>query len=130
MRTHSELGYKMIRKIPFLQEAAEIVYSHQEHFDGTGYPRGLRGEQIPIGARIFAVADTFDAITSNRPYRKANTMPAARKEILRCAGTQFDPSIVDVFVATPDSIWLDLREGIMRDGIAFSPFAYTFGEAK
>ncbi len=130
MRTHSELGYKMIRKIPFLQEAAEIVYSHQEHFDGTGYPRGLRGEQIPIGARIFAVADTFDAITSNRPYRKANTMPAARKEILRCAGTQFDPSVVDVFVATPDSIWLDLREGIMRDGIAFSPFAYTFGEAK
>ena len=130
MRTHSELGYKMIRKIPFLQEAAEIVYSHQEHFDGSGYPRRLRGEQIPIGARIFAVADTFDAITSNRPYRKANTMPAARKEILRCAGTQFDPSIVDVFVATPDSIWLDLREGITRDGMAFSPFSYTFGDTK
>jgi HD-GYP domain-containing protein (c-di-GMP phosphodiesterase class II) len=73
------------------------------------------------------VADTFDAITSNRPYRKANTMEAARKEILRCAGTQFDPSIVDVFVATPDSIWQDLREGIMRDGFAFSPFGYTFG---
>jgi putative nucleotidyltransferase with HDIG domain len=128
MRTHTELGYQMIRKIPYLQEAAEIVYSHQEHFDGSGYPRGLRGEEIHIGARIFAVADTFDAITSNRPYRKANTMDAARKEILRCAGTQFDPSIVDVFVATPDSIWLDLREGIMRDGFAFSPFGYTFGE--
>ncbi|HZC43075.1 MAG TPA: HD domain-containing phosphohydrolase [Acidobacteriaceae bacterium] len=127
MRTHSELGYQMIRKIPYLQEAAEIVYSHQEHFDGSGYPRGLRGEEIHIGARIFAVADTFDAITSNRPYRKANTMEAARKEILRCAGTQFDPSIVDVFVATADSIWLDLREGIMRDGFAFSPFGYTFG---
>ena len=127
MRTHTELGYQMIRKIPYLQEAAEIVYSHQEHFDGSGYPRGLRGEEIHIGARIFAVADTFDAITSNRPYRKANTMEAARKEILRCAGTQFDPSIVDVFVATPDSIWLDLREGIMRDGFAFSPFGYTFG---
>jgi putative nucleotidyltransferase with HDIG domain len=128
MRTHTELGYQMIRKIPYLQEAAEIVYSHQEHFDGSGYPRGLRGEEIHIGARIFAVADTFDAITSNRPYRKANTMEAARKEILRCAGTQFDPSIVDVFVATPDSIWLDLREGIMRDGFAFSPFGYTFGD--
>jgi putative nucleotidyltransferase with HDIG domain len=128
MRTHTELGYQMIRKIPYLLEAAEIVYSHQEHFDGSGYPRGLRGEEIHIGARIFAVADTFDAITSNRPYRKANTMDAARKEILRCAGTQFDPSIVDVFVATPDSIWLDLREGIMRDGFAFSPFGYTFGE--
>lgn len=128
MRTHSERGYQMIRKIPFLQEAAEIVYSHQECYDGSGYPRGLRGEQIPIGARIFAIADTFDAITSNRPYRKANTTAAARKEILRCAGTQFDPSIVDVFVATPDSIWQDLREGIMRDGSAFSPFSYTFGE--
>jgi len=128
MRTHTELGYQMIRKIPYLQEAAEIVYSHQEHFDGSGYPRGLRGEEIHIGARIFAVADTFDAITSNRPYRKANTMEAARNEILRCAGTQFDPSIVDVFVATPDSIWLELREGIMRDGFAFSPFGYTFGD--
>jgi putative nucleotidyltransferase with HDIG domain len=127
MRTHTELGYQMIRKIPYLQEAAEIVYSHQEHFDGSGYPRGLRGEEIHIGARIFAVADTFDAITSNRPYRQANTMEAARKEILRCSGSQFDPSIVDVFVATSDSIWLDLREGIMRDGFAFSPFGYTFG---
>lgn len=127
MCTHTELGYQMIRKIPYLQEAAEIVYSHQEHFDGSGYPRGLRGEEIHIGARIFAIADTFDAITSNRPYRKANTMEVARKEILRCAGTQFDPSIVDVFIATPDSIWLDLREGIMRDGFAFSPFGYTFG---
>ncbi len=127
MRTHCELGYQMIRKIPYLQEAAEIVYSHQEYFDGTGYPRGLRGEQIHIGARIFAIADTFDAITSNRPYRKANTIAAARKEILRCAGTQFDPSIVDVFEGTPDSLWQDLREGIMRDGPAFSPFSYTFG---
>ncbi len=128
MRTHSELGYRMIRKIPYLREAAEIVYSHQECYDGTGYPRGLRGEQIHIGARIFALADTLDAITSNRPYRKANTIAAARKEVLRCAGTQFDPSIVDVFVATPESIWLDLREGIMRDGPEFSPFGYTFGE--
>lgn len=130
MRSHAELGYQMIRKIPYLQEPAEIVYSHQEHFDGSGYPRGLRGEEIHIGARIFAVADTFDAITSNRPYRKANSIDAARKEILRCAGTQFDPSIVDVFVATPDSIWLDLREGIMRDGFAFSPFGYTFGNIR
>ena len=130
MRTHCERGYQMIRKIPYLQEAAEIVYSHQEHFDGSGYPRRLRGEQIHIGARIFAIADTFDAITSNRPYRKASTMEAARKEILRCAGTQFDPAIVDVFVATPDSIWQDLREGIMREGLAFSPFSYTFGQVK
>ena len=128
MRTHSELGYHMIRKIPYLREAAEIVYAHQECFDGSGYPRGLRGEEIPMGARIFALADTLDAITSNRPYRQANTIAAARKEVLRCAGTQFDPALVDVFLATPDSIWQDLREGIMRDGAEFSPFGYTFGK--
>ncbi len=128
MRTHSELGYRMIRKIPYLREAAEIVYAHQECYEGSGYPRGLRGEEIHIGARIFAVADTLDAITSNRPYRKASTIREARQEVLRCAGTQFDPAIVDVFLATPDSIWLNLREGIMRDGPEFSPFGYTFGE--
>lgn len=127
MRTHCELGYRMILKIPYLREAAEIVYAHQEFFDGSGYPRGLRGEQIPIGARIFAVADTMDAITSDRPYRKARTLDQARKEVLRCTGSQFDPAIVDVFLATPDSIWQDLREGIMREGGEFSPFGYTFG---
>lgn len=127
MRTHCELGYQMVRKIPFLQDAAEVVYAHQEFFDGSGYPRGLRGEQIPIGARIFAIADTLDAITSNRPYRAANTLKAARAEVLRYAGKQFDPAVVDVFAATPDSLWQELREGIMREGAAFSPFSYTFG---
>jgi putative nucleotidyltransferase with HDIG domain len=67
MREHSYHGYQIVRKIPFLQEAAEIVYAHQARFDGTGYPRGLKGEQIPLGARMFAVADTLDAITSDRP---------------------------------------------------------------
>lgn len=130
MRTHCELGYQMVRKIPFLLDAAEVVYAHQESFDGSGYPRGLRGERIPIGARIFSIADTLDAITSNRPYRAANTLKAARAEVLRYAGKQFDPAIVDVFVATPDSLWLELREGIMREGKAFSPFGYTFGETE
>ena len=78
MREHCARGYQMLRKIPFLQEAAEIVYSHQEHYDGSGYPRRLKGEQIPLGARIFAVADTLDAITSDRPYRKATSFAAAR----------------------------------------------------
>ena len=128
MRTHSELGYQMLRKIPFLHDAAEIVFAHQEHYDGSGYPRRLRGEQIPMGARIFALADTLDAMTSTRPYRKATTIAAARKEILRCAGSQFDPAIVDVFLATPDVLWHELRDGIMRDGRAFSPFGFTFGE--
>src|SRR5262244_2405915 len=69
MREHAVKGYQMLRKIPFLAEASEIVYAHQERYDGTGYPRGLRGQDIPLGARIFSVADTLDAITSDRPYR-------------------------------------------------------------
>jgi len=69
----------MLRKIPFLSESAEIVYTHQEHFDGSGYPNGLRATEIPIGARIFAVADTLDAITSDRPYREARSFDAARE---------------------------------------------------
>src|SRR5205807_3580373 len=71
MREHCFRGYQMLRKIPFLAEAAEIVYSHQERFDGTGYPRGLKADEIPLGARIFSVADTLDALTSDRPYRAA-----------------------------------------------------------
>src|SRR6266540_1975126 len=71
MREHPYRGYQIVKKIPFLAEAAEIVYSHQEKFDGTGYPRGLKGEEIPLGARIFSIADTLDAMTSNRPYRAA-----------------------------------------------------------
>src|SRR6476659_7195640 len=89
MQEHCFHGYEILKKIPFLGEAAEIVYAHQEKYDGTGYPRGLKGEQIPLGARMFAVADTLDAITSDRPYRPAQTLAAARKEILRCQETQF-----------------------------------------
>ena len=88
----------MLRKIPYLREAAEIVYSHQEHFNGSGYPRGLRGKEIPLGARIFAVADALDAITSDRPYRSATSFATARKEIRKNTGTQFDPQVVEVFL--------------------------------
>ncbi len=78
---------------------------HQERFDGGGYPRGLAGEAIPIGARIFAIADSFDAMTSDRPYRKGGTVEAARAEIARCAGTQFDPRCADAFLSmTPDEL--------------------------
>ncbi len=114
MREHCARGYQMLRKIPFLQEAAEIVYSHQEHYDGSGYPRHLRGDEIPLGARIFAVADTLDAITSDRPYRKAATFAAARHEIKRCAGTQFDPRVVEVYLSLPDQLWEDLRAEITQ----------------
>ena len=112
MREHCYRGYQMLRKIPFLAEASEIVYSHQERFDGTGYPRRLRGEEIPLGARIFSVADTLDAITSDRPYRAAKPISAAREEIIRCSGAQFDPKVVEVFLNMPDSIWEDLRREI------------------
>ena len=121
MREHCARGYQMLRKIPFLQEAAEIVYAHQEHYDGSGYPRGLKGEQIPLGARIFAVADTLDAITSDRPYRKAATFSAARLEIKRCAGTQFDPQVVDVYLSLPDQLWEDLRAEITVQAKKLAP---------
>ena len=114
MRQHCDRGYEMIRKIPFLREAAEIVYAHQETFNGSGYPRGLRGEEIPLGARIFAIADTLDAITSNRPYRKGRSFDEASLEIARCKGDQFDPRIVDVFLRMPESLWIDLRQRVER----------------
>jgi len=112
MREHCLRGYQILRKIPFLQDAAQIVYSHQERFDGNGYPRRLKGESIVLGARIFAVADTLDAITSDRPYRRADSFEAARREILRCAGTQFDPQVVKVFENLPDRLWEDLQSEI------------------
>jgi putative nucleotidyltransferase with HDIG domain len=112
MREHAFHGYQIVKKIPFLAEAAEIVFSHQEKFDGTGYPRGLKGEQIPLGARIFSVADTLDAITSDRIYRPAQTLQAAREEIAKWAGRQFDPEVVKVFLEMPDNIWDDLRREI------------------
>src|SRR5579871_4702008 len=114
MREHCERGYEMIRKIPFLRDAAEIVYAHQERFDGTGYPRGLQGTQIPLGARIFAIADTLDAMTSDRPYRKGTTFEAAKKEITHCSNHQFDPTIVEVFLSMPTESWTDLRAEIER----------------
>jgi putative nucleotidyltransferase with HDIG domain len=112
MREHCERGYNILHKIPFLNEAAEIVYCHQEHFDGSGYPRGIQGNAIPIGARIFSVADTLDAITSHRPYREAKSFDVARLEILRCSGSQFDPSVVEVFLKIPNELWIELRSEI------------------
>lgn len=112
MREHCARGYQMLRKIPFLTGAAEIVFCHQEHYDGSGYPNGLRGNEIPLGARLFAVADALDAITSDRPYRSANDFDFARQEILRCSGTQFDPAIVEVFMKIPNDLWQELRTEI------------------
>jgi len=122
MREHTTRGYNMLRKIPFLSEAAEIVFSHQEHYDGSGYPSGLRGREIPVGSRIFAVADTLDAITSDRPYRRARSFDAAREEILRCSGTQFDPGVVEVFLKLPNELWHELRSEIVGQNARFSTF--------
>jgi cyclic di-GMP phosphodiesterase len=110
MREHSYLGYRMLKKIPFLAEVADIVYAHQEHWDGGGYPRSLKGEEIPLGARIFAVADTLDAITSDRPYRPARDVEAARAEIQKWSGRQFDPEVVRVFLEIPTSVWKCLHD--------------------
>ena len=112
MREHCLRGYQMVSKIPFLAEAAEIVYAHQERWDGTGYPRGLKGEEIPLGARIFAIADTLDAMTSDRPYRGAQSYQAAREEIERWSGRQFDPAIVVVFLGMPEQIWESIRRQV------------------
>ncbi len=112
MKEHCYRGYQMLRKIPFLTEACEIVYSHQEYYDGTGYPRKLKGAEIPLGSRIFALADTLDAIMSDRPYRAAQPFSAGRDEIVKWSGRQFDPEVVKVFLTIPESIWHDLRKEI------------------
>jgi HD-GYP domain-containing protein (c-di-GMP phosphodiesterase class II) len=99
MRTHVELGYHIVSLLPDLAIASALVRCHEERHDGTGYPRGLRGEEIPLGARLFAVIDTLDAMTSDRSYRKALPFDQARQEIVRMSGTQFSPEAVEIFVA-------------------------------
>ena len=99
MRTHPEKGHRIVSQIPGMKEAAEIVLDHEERFDGSGYPRGLHGAQICLGARLFAVIDTLDAMTSDRSYRKALSFDQARAEIIRMGGTQFDPVAVQAFLA-------------------------------
>ena len=118
MRKHPEIGYRILQGINFLEAAREIVLSHQETYDGTGYPRGLRGKEIPLGARVFAVVDTLDAMTSDRPYRKALPYEAARTEILKCSGTQFDPDVVKVFLEIPDQEWINIHRRVMQDVLA------------
>jgi putative nucleotidyltransferase with HDIG domain len=112
MREHCLRGYEMLKKFPFLAEAAEIVYCHQERYDGSGYPRGLKGEEIPLGARLVAAANALDAITSDLPYRAAQSFGAARAEIERWSGRHFDPEIVSTFLTMPDKLWEDLRKDI------------------
>jgi HD-GYP domain-containing protein (c-di-GMP phosphodiesterase class II) len=94
-----------VKDIPFLADAAEIVFTHHERHDGAGYPRGLKGVEILISSRIFAVADSFDAITSDRPYRKASSCKSGIEIIRQCSGTQFDPQVVIAFLSIPEETW-------------------------
>jgi putative nucleotidyltransferase with HDIG domain len=113
MKEHAYHGYQIVKKVSFLADAADIVYSHQEWFNGEGYPRHLKGNEIPLGARIVAVANTLDSIASDLPYRPAQSLNAAREEIQRWSGRQFDPEIVKVFLEMPDKIWEDLRQEVV-----------------
>ncbi len=112
MEQHALRGFELVSEIEFLQEAAQIVYSHQERYDGNGYPRQLAGDQIPLGARIFAVADTFDAMTSDRPYRKALPLEVALAEIHKESGRQFDPAVVRVLEGIPAGVWDNIRNEV------------------
>jgi putative nucleotidyltransferase with HDIG domain len=109
MRKHPEIGYRILSGIRFLQEAAVLVLHHHERYDGKGYPSGLRGEEINLGARIFAIADTLDCMTSVRPFRAATTYEAACHEIRRVSGSQLDPGLVDAFLQIPLDDWKDVR---------------------
>ena len=113
MKTHPGRGYAIISRISFLAEAAQIVLCHEERFDGKGYAQGLAGEEIPWGARLFAVIDTLDAMTSDRPYRKRVSFDEAVTEIVRMSGTQFDPAAVEVFVTEQATLreMVDLKSG-------------------
>lgn len=109
MKHHAVAGAQILERIKLFRPSTEIVRHHHERFDGAGYPDGLKGEMIPLGARIFAVADTLDAMTSDRCYRKALPYKAAREEIERCSGTQFDPRLASAFLHVPESVWSNLR---------------------
>lgn len=120
MRKHPEHGFEMLRHIRFLEPALDIVLYHQERYDGSGYPRGINGEAIPLGARIFAVVDCFDAMTSDRPYRAALPIEKARDEIRKFSGTQFDPEVAAAFLAVPVEVWKQIREEVHREVAAMA----------
>jgi cyclic di-GMP phosphodiesterase len=117
MRRHVEYGAQIIRGIDFLEGAGRIVAQHHERFDGSGYPSRLEGEDICLGARIFAVADAVDAITSDRPYRAAQPFEGAAEELLRCSGVHFDPAIVQAFTSVPLDTWREIRQMATEPGL-------------
>ncbi len=115
MRQHPVLGYKIIKNIKQLDKAAQIVLHHHESYDGSGYPFGLKGEEIPLGSRIFSVADTIDAMISDRPYRKALPLEKVADELKKFSGKQFDPKVVEAFFKLPLDEWKSFREKIKNN---------------
>lgn len=115
MRKHPLIGYWILNGVEALRPASEIVLAHHEKFDGSGYPRGLKGEAIPLGARIFSVVDTLDAITSDRPYQAGKRYEAARAEIVRNTGHQFDPRVVEGFLEVEPGLWTGIRQNTLED---------------
>jgi response regulator RpfG family c-di-GMP phosphodiesterase len=116
MQRHPQIGYWILDAVETLRPAAEIVLSHHERFDGRGYPRGLRGEDIPLGARIFSVVDSFDAITSDRPYQRGKPYETAREEIAMNSGVQFDPLMVSAFLHVPAGVWSAIKSRTLAEG--------------
>ncbi len=124
VKLHPVLGYGLIKEIKLLKEVGNIILCHHERYDGTGYPKGLKGEAIPREARIFALADALDAITSHRPYRKERDFRAARKDIQSNRGRQFDPAVVDAFCTMKPEEW----ERIRYETTKFLPAMETFSQ--
>jgi putative nucleotidyltransferase with HDIG domain len=110
MQKHPQIGYWILDGIEALKPASDVVLSHHEKYDGTGYPKKLNGGHIPLGSRIFSVTDCLDVMTSNRPYRKASSYEDARAEIAQFSGTQFDPEVVKYFLRVPLDVWTDIRQ--------------------
>lgn len=114
MKRHPRLGWALCQRVDYLKPASLIVLQHQEKWDGSGYPEGLQGEAICVGARIFHIVDTLDAISSDRPYRKAQSVEVAIAEVTRCSGTQFDPRFVEAFGRVPVEDWERIRIDVQQ----------------
>jgi putative nucleotidyltransferase with HDIG domain len=115
MQSHVRTGYELMSRVAFLSSSALILLYHHECFDGTGYPQGFGGEEIPLAARIFSVADSFDAMMSDRPYRRGQAYATVREEIRGAAGKQFDPNVVEVFLSIPEETWTEIRSEANRE---------------
>ena len=115
MKKHPIIGYRLLSPIRFLSGAAQVVLHHHEKWDGSGYPYGKRAEEIPLGARIFMVADAIETITSKRSYKDALPFEVAEEEVIRCAGTHFDPTVVEAFKKIPRTNWIAVREKYLAD---------------